>query len=154
MEMHSRQSLYDIHGIGAPPRRRSRWRSIACLGVARILAVLKGIKKAIVAELAARDAITELASMDDRMLRDLGITRSEIKSVVRWSRGNVGVGDGPVLSNYTGQHDPALPTISSPDLSSEGLLEQQLQRLRLGDQSEPERLVSLEADSRNLLDRP
>ncbi len=78
--MHSRQSLHEIHGIGAPPWRRSRSRSIACLGIALILAVLNTIKKAIEAELAARHAITDLASMDDRMLRDLGLTRSEIEN--------------------------------------------------------------------------
>jgi uncharacterized protein YjiS (DUF1127 family) len=82
MEMHARQSLYEIHGISAPSRRRSRWRSIARLDIPGILAVLK---KAIGAKLAARCAITELASLDDRMLRDLGITRSEIEKVVsRW----------------------------------------------------------------------
>jgi hypothetical protein len=83
------------------------------------------VVKAIEAELAARHAIIELTSMDDRMLRDLGITRSEIENKIRWRRGDVGTDDGPVLSSETGQHGPALPTISSPDLSSDGLPEQQ-----------------------------
>jgi uncharacterized protein YjiS (DUF1127 family) len=119
MEMHLRQSLNETHGISAPPRRQPRWRSLARLATARIFAVLKGIKKAIDAELAARQAIVELASMDDRMLRDLGITRGEIGSLIRRRRGNVSADDWPVLSSDAGYHRPALPPISAPDLSPE-----------------------------------
>jgi uncharacterized protein YjiS (DUF1127 family) len=120
MEMHSRQSLNEIHGISAPPRRQLRWRSLMRLSITRVLAVLKGIAKAIDAELAARHAIAELASMDDHMLRDLGLTRGEIENVIRRPRGNVRADDGPVLSSDGGYHRPALPPISSPDLSPEG----------------------------------
>jgi uncharacterized protein YjiS (DUF1127 family) len=119
MEMHSRHSLYEFHGIRALPRRQPRWRSLARIGVARTLAVLKGITKAIEAELAARHAIMELAGMDDRMLRDLGITRGEIENLMRRPRGNVRADDRPVPSSNTGQHRPASPTIRYPDLSSE-----------------------------------
>ena len=125
MEMHSRQSLNEIHGISPPPRLQPRWGSLMHLSIARVLAVLKGITKAIAAELAAGHAIVELASMDDRMLRDLGITRGEIENLIRRPRGNVRADDEPVLSSDTGYHRPALPTISSPDLSSEGRPEQQ-----------------------------
>src|SRR6266850_1576338 len=118
MEMHSQRSLYEIHGISAPPRRRSRRGRIARRAITRLLAALKGMKAAIEAELAARHAIEELARMNDHMLRDLGIARSEIESMVRRSRVNVGTDDGPVLSNDTGQNYPALPTINSPDLTS------------------------------------
>jgi uncharacterized protein YjiS (DUF1127 family) len=118
MEMHSRQSLNEIHGISAPPRRQPRWGSLMRLCIARVRAVLKGIAKAIDAELAARRAIVELASMDDRMLRDLGITRGEIKNLIR--RGNVGADDGPVLSSDAGYHRPALPPISSPAFHPKG----------------------------------
>ena len=103
MEMHSRQSVHEIHGISVLPRRRPRWRSLARFATARILVVLKGIMKAIEAELAARHAIIELTSMDDRMLRDLGITRYEIKSLIRRPRGDVRADDGPVLSSDTGR---------------------------------------------------
>jgi uncharacterized protein YjiS (DUF1127 family) len=102
MEMHSRQSLYEIHGISALRRREPRWRSLARLGIARILAVLKRIIRAIEAELAARHAIVELARMNDRMLRDLGITRDQIESLIRRPRRNVRGDDGPVLSSDTG----------------------------------------------------
>jgi len=130
MEMHSQPSLYDIHGISAPPRRQSRRGRIARRAIIRLLAVLKRMKAAIEAELAARHAIEELARMNDHMLRDLGITRSEIESTVRRSRASVGTDDGPALSTDIGRGHLALPTVSSPDLTSEGRPEQQLQRLR------------------------
>ena len=120
MEMHSRQSLNEIHGISAPPRRQPRWRSLMRRGITGVRAVLKGIKEAIDAELAARRAIAELLTMDDRTLRDLGITRGEIGNLIRRPRGNVRADDEPVLSSDAGYHRPALPTISSPDLSPEG----------------------------------
>jgi hypothetical protein len=92
------------------------------LGIAGVLEVLKGIKEAIDAELAARRAIAELASMDDRMLRDLGTTRGEIQNLTRRPRGDVGADAWPVLSSDAGDHRSALPPISSPDLSREGRL--------------------------------
>ena len=122
MELHSRRSLNEIHGMSAPPRRQPRWGSLMRLSIAGVLAVLKGIRKAIEAELAARHAIAELASMNDRMLRDLGISRSEIENRIRWQRGDVGTDDGPVLSSDAGYHRRTLPPISSPDLSPEGLV--------------------------------
>jgi uncharacterized protein YjiS (DUF1127 family) len=83
MEMHSRQSLSEIHGISVARRLRSRRRPIAGIAIARVLAFLKRMKTAIEAELAARQAIAELASVSDYMLRDLGINRSEIEDAVR-----------------------------------------------------------------------
>ena len=142
MEMHSRQSLNEIHGISALPRRQPRWGGFMRLSIARVLVVLKGITKAINAELAARHAIIELASMDDRMLRDLGITRGEIENWIRRPRGNVSADDGPVLSSDAGYHRPTLPTINSPGLSPEGRPAAICSdRARL-DQLDPEGLVS------------
>ena len=46
MEMHSRQSLYEIHGISIE-RRRRRSRLIARLPIARIVAFLTKVKRAI-----------------------------------------------------------------------------------------------------------
>jgi uncharacterized protein YjiS (DUF1127 family) len=83
MEMHSRQSLSEVHDISVLSRRQSRRRPIAGTAIARVLAFLKRMKTAIEAELAARQAIAELASMSDYMLRDPGINRSEIEDVVR-----------------------------------------------------------------------
>jgi uncharacterized protein YjiS (DUF1127 family) len=81
MEMHSKASLYQIHGIVV--RRRNRSRPIVRRLVARILAFVAMVKRAIEAELAARRAMAELAELDDRMLRDLGVSRSEIENRVR-----------------------------------------------------------------------
>jgi uncharacterized protein YjiS (DUF1127 family) len=128
MEMHSRRSLYKIHGISAPLRRQLRQSPIARLTIAQILIALRRQMNAIEAKLAARHAITELASLDDRMLLDLGITRSEIESAVRGSRANVATTDDPLLSNDSCRTSPVLPTVSSPDLTPDGQPERQLRR--------------------------
>jgi uncharacterized protein YjiS (DUF1127 family) len=62
--------------------------------------------RAFEAELAARHAIAELAGSDEHMLRDIGITRNEIESVVRGFRAR---DDGPILSSDTCQSRAALP---------------------------------------------
>lgn len=119
MEMHSQRSLYEIHGISAPPQYHSRGGRIARSAINRCLAVLKTIKTAIEAEWATRRAIEELAGMNDHMLRDLGIARDEIERAVRWPRGRIGTQYGRFLSNDIVQDCAALPTISCPYLSSE-----------------------------------
>jgi uncharacterized protein YjiS (DUF1127 family) len=81
MEMHSRASLHEIHGIVV--RRHGRSRPIVRRLAARILAFVSTVKRAIEAELAVRRARAELAEMDDRMLRDIGLLRCEIESRVR-----------------------------------------------------------------------
>ena len=102
MEMHSRQSLYDIHGISIE-RRRRRSRLIARLLIARVVALLTKLKRAIQTELAIRRAMNELAEMDDYMLRDLGIHRGEIEDRLRAQRADVGTKDASVFSNSTAQ---------------------------------------------------
>ncbi|GLR89126.1 DUF1127 domain-containing protein [Bradyrhizobium iriomotense] len=128
MEMHSRQSLYEIHGIIAPQRRRTRWGKIARRAVTWLLAVFKSAKLAIAAELAARRGIEELAGMNDHMLRDLGITRSEIESRARLPRTSVGMDDTSIFPDDLAQCLPDLPTVSSPGIVEERP-EQQLRRL-------------------------
>lgn len=79
MEMHTPQSLYEIHGISVRARPRSRW-------IARVLATVLKLGPALQATLRARRAAAALASMDDHMLQDIGISRGEIESVVRRRR--------------------------------------------------------------------
>ena len=80
MEMHSRQSLYAVHGfeVRTSEQLLHRW-------TARIAAGLTKMRLALRREMRARRAAAELASMNDRMLRDIGISRDEIEGVVRHS---------------------------------------------------------------------
>lgn len=148
MEMHSRQSLNEIHGISAPLQRQPRWRSLMRRSIAGVRAVLKRIKEAIDAELAARRAIAELLTMDDRMLRDLGITRGEIGNLIHRRRGPVRADDEPLLSGDAGNQQPALPPISSPDLSPEGRPEAICSDRVRHDQPKPDGLVSADRRER------
>jgi uncharacterized protein YjiS (DUF1127 family) len=108
MEMHSRQSLYEIHGISIERRRP---RLVARLLTARIAAFMTKVK---------RRAMTELAEMDDHMLRDLGLHRSDIEGRLRRQRVNVGTDDASVFSNTTARRHPDLPTVNSPLISPDG----------------------------------
>src|SRR5262249_55090133 len=58
------------------PRPQSRW-------PLRLLEALARTTSAVQAELRARRTAAELANLDDRMLRDIGVSRSEIQSLVR-----------------------------------------------------------------------
>jgi uncharacterized protein YjiS (DUF1127 family) len=49
----------------------------------RLFAALARASSGVRAELRARRAAAELASLDDRMLRDIGVSRCEIQSLVR-----------------------------------------------------------------------
>src|SRR5262245_11691596 len=82
MEMHTRQSLHEVHGVDFLPRQTTSHRPMlrALVGIGRYLIALP---QAVAAELAARRAISELSGMSDRMLRDIGINRGEIEGVVR-----------------------------------------------------------------------
>ena len=76
MEMHSRQSLYKAHGIG--DRHNAR---LPMFWAMDIFALLTRAKSALRAKIEARRAASELAALDDRMLRDIGIGRGDIERV-------------------------------------------------------------------------
>ena len=78
MEMHSRSSRYEIHGISAreDAQFRPQWGKGSFALLRRVISVVKG-------ELEARRAARELSELDDRMLRDIGISRCDIQRIVR-----------------------------------------------------------------------
>src|SRR5215471_2330799 len=76
MVMHSAQFFRRTKGINAEARLHSRW-------LMRLFSALAKARSALQSELRARRDAAELASMDDRMLRDIGISRSEIDFLVR-----------------------------------------------------------------------
>ena len=86
MEMHTPQSLYEVHGISlingvsvVPRRGSSNWSR-------RVLATLARIGAALTWKIRARRAARELAAMSDYTLRDIGISRCEIDHVARHGR--------------------------------------------------------------------
>src|SRR5215831_12770088 len=79
MVMHSAQFFRRTQGIHAEARLQSRW-------IMRLFAALAKARSAVQSELRARRDAAELASMDDRMLRDIGISRSEL---TLWSGGRL-----------------------------------------------------------------
>jgi uncharacterized protein YjiS (DUF1127 family) len=76
MALHSIQDFHGTPATKAQSSRQSRW-------LMRLLAALSRAISVVQAELRARGAAAELASLDDRMLRDIGVSRSEIRSLVR-----------------------------------------------------------------------
>jgi uncharacterized protein YjiS (DUF1127 family) len=130
MEMHSQHSLYEVHGISVRPRRRQS-RLIVWSVITRIFVFLTEMKQAFQAELATRRAMTELAQLDDRMLRDLGIARCEIANKVRQPRANVGTDDASVPPPGASERIAALPSVNSPDLASEAPAGSEPRKLRV-----------------------
>jgi len=98
MEMHSRDSLYRTHGINTE-RRQPRPRRWAWALFAWIRRFFVEFKQAIDTEFAVRQAIIELSGMDNHILRDLGITRAEIKSAVRRPSARIGTEEAPAISS-------------------------------------------------------
>src|SRR5262249_53789012 len=63
-------------GIYARTHPQFRW-------LMRLLAALARARSAVLAEFRARRDVAELAGMEDRMLRDIGVSRSEINALCR-----------------------------------------------------------------------
>jgi|SRR5215470_9570708 len=100
MVMHSAQFFRRTKGINAEARLQSRW-------LMRLFAALAKARSAIQSELRAHRDAAELASMDDRMLRDIGISRAEINSLVRRPvAGARGIGSGTVTYGDDGSSSP------------------------------------------------
>jgi len=78
METHSAQFLHGTQGIKDRTRPQFHW-------LIRKFAAIARAASADQAELRARRDAAELASLDEHMLRDIGVRRSEIHSLVRRS---------------------------------------------------------------------
>lgn len=74
--MHSPQFFHRAQDSNARAHPRSRW-------LRQLFAAVARTGSAIQAQLRARRAAAELARLDDRMLRDIGVSRSEIRSLLR-----------------------------------------------------------------------
>lgn len=77
MDMHTAQSLREIHGIAVerPRAQRRIWQRLTDALLNRIAAIR-----------AERHTINQLEKLDDRILEDIGVRRSEIRAVARGSR--------------------------------------------------------------------
>jgi uncharacterized protein YjiS (DUF1127 family) len=109
MDRYSRPSLKKFHRIGRRPPRWSRSAPFAWL-----FASLFRLSLTLRAELKARRAIAELAVMDDRMLRDIGIGRSEIERAVREPRGGVWLDHQSLRSNVKLKTFPRFAPVERP----------------------------------------
>lgn len=74
--VHSPQFFHRAQDCNARAHPRFRW-------LQQLFAAVARTASAIQAQLRAHHAAAELASLDDRMLRDIGVSRSEIRSVLR-----------------------------------------------------------------------
>jgi uncharacterized protein YjiS (DUF1127 family) len=95
MEMHTPQSLHRIHGISLP-HRPGRQQSL----IGRLFSKLMVLRSAIEAEVRARRAAAELASLDDYMLRDIGVPRGDIERIARGGRDISAYREEPTTSTY------------------------------------------------------
>jgi len=78
MEMHTARSLFQVHGVILPPAypRGPGLLSLFWVGLRAAIAAMIRMNRE------ARD-IEALRSMDDRLLADMGIRRSQIEGAVR-----------------------------------------------------------------------
>jgi uncharacterized protein YjiS (DUF1127 family) len=78
MEMHTPRSLYAIHGIAAAtrPHAGSRWISSLVAEASRMRLPLRRERE-------IRCIVAALEALDDYLLHDLGIRRSDIEHVAR-----------------------------------------------------------------------
>lgn len=72
METHTPRSLRDIHGVRPDARRRPRWRDA-------LAGLLRSAWCAFARDRLRMRAARELARKDDRMLRDIGLNRADLR---------------------------------------------------------------------------
>jgi uncharacterized protein YjiS (DUF1127 family) len=77
MQIHTHRSPYDVRGLTTWEKRLLR-----LVWIKSALAILADLKLTVQAAQSRRRAAAQLASVDDRMLQDIGISRSEIESAV------------------------------------------------------------------------
>jgi uncharacterized protein YjiS (DUF1127 family) len=80
--MHTSRSLYAAYGIVVAPAPRARPRPIASL-LAACFRTVSALRR----EAAARRSAAALERLSDHLLKDIGISRSDIQRVVRDGRG-------------------------------------------------------------------
>jgi uncharacterized protein YjiS (DUF1127 family) len=89
LEMQTAMSLRDIHGIDVRPARsrtRSGIRRLASNAATWVVNAVRTVAAEYVRRQRRRNAMQDLRRLDDRMLADIGLARSDIPRAARFGR--------------------------------------------------------------------